>query len=166
MKIMIFGDTASGKSSFAETLAGIENVPVVHLDRIMDGIGREDRRRIGEYIKKEAAKPNWIIEGNAFTKDPDYRIQRADTIYVFDFNRFVTLANHIGRYIKLRIHKEIRKGSDSSDLNLKYFIPYILLKFPPRKREALRLAKSQGKEIVIFKSYKDIDTFFSKKTSR
>jgi adenylate kinase family enzyme len=165
MKIMIFGDTASGKSSFAEILADTESVPVIHLDRIMDNIGREDRRSIGEYIKKEASKSNWIIEGNAFTKDSDYRIKQADIIYVFDFNRFVTLANHINRYIKIRSRKEIRKGGESSHLNLKYFVPYILVKFPPRKKEALRLARSYEKDVVILKSYSDIDRYLNKKTS-
>lgn len=159
MKIMIFGDTASGKSSFAEMLASIENLPVVHLDKIMEKIGRDDRRSIGDRIKEEASKPDWIIEGNAFTKDPVYRINQADKVYVFDFNRFVTLVNHTKRYARLRSSKEIRKGSNSVDLNLKYFIPYILFKFPPRKKEALQLVKSLGKDIVVFNSYKDINKY-------
>lgn len=158
---MIFGDTASGKSSFAEKLADIENLPVVHLDRIMEEIGRDDRGSIGDRIIKEASKSNWVIEGNAFTKDPVYRINQADKVYVFDFNRFITLGNHIKRFIKLQSSREIRKGSDSADLNLKYFIPYVLFKFPPRKKEALRLVKSLGKDVVVFTSYKDIDKFLN-----
>lgn len=162
---MIFGDSASGKSSFAEKLADIKGVPVVHLDRVMDSIGREDRSSIGEYIKNEASKSNWIIEGNAFTKDPDYRIKQADLIFVFNFNRFATLANHINRYIKLRARKETRKGSDNSQLNLGYFVPYILFKFPPRKKHALRLAQAQGKAIVIFRNYNDINTYLNNVSS-
>lgn len=166
MKIMIFGDTASGKSSFAEKLASTKNLPLIQLDRMMENIGRKERRSIGARIKEEASKPNWIIEGNAFTKDPDYRISQADKIYVFDFNRFTTLVNHIKRYTKLRSHKETRRGSDSADLNLKYFIPYILFKFPPRKKEALRLANSLGKDVIIFKNYKNIDKFLNKKDTK
>lgn len=162
---MIFGDTASGKSSFAEKLARIENLPVLHLDRIMDDIGRNDRRGIGEHIKDAASEPKWIIEGNAFTKDADYRIKQADRIYVFDFSRFATLANHLRRYVKIRGRKETRKGSDSIELNLRYFIPYIFIKFPPRKRRALQLAQSQGKDIVVFRRYRDIDRYLYKKTS-
>ena len=154
---MIFGDTASGKSSFAVKLAISENLPLVHLDRVMEDIGRDDRHSIASRIKKEADKANWIIEGNAFTKDLDYRIKQADKIYVFDFNRLATLVNHIKRYAKLRTKQEVRRGSESAELNLKYFIPYILFKFPPRKREAIRLAKSLKKDMVIFKSYRSIN---------
>lgn len=162
---MIFGDAASGKSSFAEKLAEIEDLPVVHLDKVMDSIGRTARRDIGEYIKDIASQSDWIIEGNAFTKDADYRIKQADIIYVFDFNRFATLANHTRRYMKLRARREIRKGSESSDLNLRYFIPYIIFKFPPRKKRALQLARSQGSDVVVFRRYREIDKYLEKKTS-
>ncbi len=163
MRIMIFGDTASGKSSFAEKLAQMERLPVVHLDRIMESIGRNDRRSIGDYIKNLASEPDWIIEGNAFTKDASYRIEQADRIYIFDFNRFVTLINHIMRYVRLRAQKESRKGSESLDLNLRYFIPYTLVKFPPRKRRAFQSARSQGKNIIIFRSYRDIDKYLNER---
>lgn len=163
MKVMIFGDTASGKSSFAEKLAVIENLPVIHLDKLMEEIGRSNKESIGTRIEEEASKPNWIIEGNAFTKDPSYRIAQADIVYVFDFNRFVTLRNHIKRFINIRLKNEVRKGSNSTSLNLKYFVPYTLLKFPPRKKEALQRAKSQGKTIVSFRNYKDVNMFLSRR---
>src|SRR3990172_3648958 len=43
MKIMIFGDTASGKSIFADRLGKKLSPPVIHLDELMDQIGREKR---------------------------------------------------------------------------------------------------------------------------
>ena len=162
---MIFGDTASGKSSFAERLADIESISAMHLDKIMDDIGRYDKHSIREFIKGEASKSRWIIEGNAFTKDPEYRIQQADIIYVFDFSRLSTLVNHVNRYVRIRSRKEIRKGSESSHLNLKYFIPYILFKFPPRKKRALHLAQFHEKNVIIFKKYSDIDKYINKITN-
>ncbi len=156
---MIFGDTASGKSTFAETLSKSNKLSVTHLDILMDQVGRNERKSIGDIIKMEASKQDWIIEGNAFTKDKSYRIEQADLIYVFDFNRFVTLANHVKRYINLRRGKESRKGSENTNLNLKYFIPYILIKFPPRKKVALSIARKQSKEVIIFKNYRDVKNY-------
>lgn len=159
MRIMIFGDSASGKSTFAETLAIYKKLPVTHLDTIMDRVGRSDRRNIGEIIKAEASKEDWIIEGNAFTKDESFRIERADVIYVFDFNRFSTLANLIKRHIKQRQGRELRKGSEDTRLNLSYFIPYILIKFPPRKKAAIEIARKQSKRIIVFKTYNDVNNY-------
>ena len=159
MKIMIFGDTASGKSTFAEALAITKSLPVTHLDLIMDKVGRNERQSIGDLIKIEASKEDWIIEGNAFTKDRSYRIEQSDVIYVFDFNRFITLAHHIKRYMKLRKGKEMRKGSENTNLNLRYFIPYILIKFPPRKKAALSIAREQSKKVIIFRTYSDVNNY-------
>ena len=159
---MIFGDTASGKSRFAEILATRMNLPLVHLDKVMEEIGRSDRTSIGQQIKKVTLTERWIIEGNAFTKDPEYRIKEADRIFVFDFSRTTTFINYIKRYVRLRSKAETRKGSDSVALNLSYFIPYIFIKFPPRKKQAVLFAKSLDKEIITFRSYKDIDNFLNK----
>ena len=163
MRIMIFGDTASGKSSFAEKLGAIEDVPVLHLDQLMEEVGRDDRVSIGNCIVQEASKAEWIIEGNAFTKDPTYRMSRADVVYVFDFNRFATLYNHVKRYVKLRSKQEARKGSASTSLNLRYFVPYILIKFPSRKKQAIKQAKAQGKNLKIFTSHEDVNRFLAGK---
>lgn len=154
---MIFGDSASGKSSFAEQLASRFDVPLLHLDMIMDELGRADKASISQFIRDEANKEHWIIEGNAFTKDPEFRIKQADIIFIFDYNRFVTLKNHVVRYFKIRFGKEKRKGSRDIKLNLSYFLPYILYKFPPRKRAAKKLALSLGKEVIVFKRYRDVE---------
>ena len=85
MRAMIFGETASGKSTFAEGLGQATDLPVEHLDEISDEIGRNNREEIGEYIRNLADKEEWIIEGNAFTKDATHRLDRATKIFVFDF---------------------------------------------------------------------------------
>lgn len=136
---MIFGDTASGKSTFAETLGELTETPVIHLDQIMDGIGREDRASIGEIIHEETDKDEWIIEGNAFTKNPTYRIERSSLVFVFDFSPPRAMASHIARYGRIKSGIEQRKGSDDEKLNLSYFVPYIFQNYPPRKRIAVAL---------------------------
>lgn len=161
MRIMIFGDTASGKSTFATKLGSATGSPVLHLDQLMEEIGRDDRATIGDRIVSEANKKTWIIEGNAFTKDPKYRIERADVVIVFDFRPTRTFINHIRRYLKLRSGKEKRAGSDSDQLNLRYFIPYIYKKFPPRKAAALHYARSINKQVVVFKNRKQAQEYLA-----
>ena len=50
MKIMIFGDSASGKSSFVQVVAARESLPLIHLDRVMDEMGRESMASVGSHI--------------------------------------------------------------------------------------------------------------------
>jgi hypothetical protein len=150
MRAMIFGDTASGKSTFAENLGELTGTPVVHLDQIMDSIGRDDSISIGEVIHEEADKDAWIIEGNAFTKDPTYRIERSELVFAFDFSPVRAMTGHILRYGRIKSGLEQRKGSEDDKLNLSYFVPYIFQNYPPRKRSAIAHAESLDKETVIF----------------
>lgn len=152
MRAMIFGDTASGKSTFANELGAITATPVIHLDEIMESLGRDQRESISSAIHYEADKPAWVIEGNAFTKDKTYRIDRAECVFAFDFDPIQTLANHVTRYSRLKSGVETRVGSANQDLNLDYFIPYIFKKFPPRKRAAIDYAKETGKDLTVFNS--------------
>ncbi len=150
MRAMVFGDTASGKSTFAEGLGEVFDIPVIHLDKLMEQVGRDNREDINAHIHQEADKEEWVIDGNAFTKDPEYRIERADIVFAFDFTRFATILSHLARHRRIQSDKEQRLGSNSTELNLPYFIPYIFKVFPPRKKAVIEKATSMDKDIVIF----------------
>ena len=161
MRVMIFGDSAVGKSTFASKLAGKLDIPVIHLDEVMEKLGREDRTSIEAYIKSEADKDDWIIDGNAFTKDRDYRLSRAELVIVFDSNRFITFAKYLRRYYQQKLNRQTRVGATDTSLNLLYFIPYIFIKFPPRKRRSIKRAKELKKEVVILRYRKESDRYLA-----
>jgi adenylate kinase family enzyme len=159
MKIVIIGDAATGKSTFAARLGSILNLSVIHLDELMFEIGKKDKKAITEGIKSEVDKKSWIIEGNAFTKDPDYRIKNADKIYVFDFHRVRSFFNHLKRSTRIKLGLEKPKGGNTGYLNLKYYVPYIFTKFPKRKYSAVELARAHGKKIIVFRSRKEVNKY-------
>ncbi|EKE06166.1 MAG: Topology modulation protein [uncultured bacterium] len=161
MKIMIFGDPASGKSTFACKLAKLTNISVIHLDEIMDNIGRDDKDAIKKLIIKEIARDNWIIEGNAFTKDKDSRINSADVVFVFDSGPIMTLLRHLTRYLKVRFGIERRLGKEDTTLDLRFFLPYIFLNFPRRKKCAIDLVKQQNKKFFLIKEYSQTTKYLS-----
>lgn len=158
MKIMIFGDSGAGKSTFAKRLGERTKHDVLHLDEVMEKMGREDKAAIGKYIEAEATKASWIIDGNAFTKDKHARIAAADLVIVFDINRFKALASHIARYVKLKTGmQKVAAGGHSTKLMLPYYVPYILWQFPGRKQQAIDRVKKAGKPVRFVKSHKEAD---------
>lgn len=158
MKIMIFGDSGAGKSTFAIKLGERMQLDVLHLDEAMERIGRKDKAAIGEYIAAETSKAKWIMDGNAFTKDKHTRIAAADLIIVFDINRFKALISHIRRYIKLKTGlQKMATGGHSTKLDLPYYIPYILWQFPGRKQAAIARVQKAGKPIRFVKNFKQAD---------
>ena len=156
MKIMIFGDVATGKSTFAKKLGKSLNIPVIHLDKVMDDIGRDNNEKIKEVIFSEADKGDWIIEGNAFSRDPDgYRISRADKIIVFKSSRIRSFIFYIIRYLKVKAGFEKRKGSETARLNLKFYVPYIFWQFPRGMDWALMIVRKQGKQPILVKNFRE-----------
>ena len=155
MKIMIFGDVASGKSTISDKLGAKFGLPVVHLDEVMLKMGREQKNHIRGYIHDEADKVNWIIEGNAFTKDLSYRIERADLIIVFAANRFVTLFRHLRRVVRVRSGIEVKVGGVTGDFKLDYYVPYTLWRFPKRRQSALDRAKALNRSVVVVRNFKE-----------
>jgi hypothetical protein len=159
---MIFGDAASGKSTFAENLGQLTDIPVVHLDELMDDIGRDNHEEVAFAIQEQANRSQWIIEGNAFGDDPEYRLGLADVVYAFDFSPVRSLAGHIMRHARQRLGHEQRVGSANTELNLGYFLPYTFSTFPPRKRAAIDFAQANGKELEIFRSKQQASDYLSR----
>lgn len=153
MRIMIFGDVASGKSTISKKLGAHLGLPVLHLDEVMMKLGRDQKAHIKDYIHQEADKADWIIEGNAFTKDKSYRIERADVVIMFAANRFVTLYRHMRRVWRVRHGREVMHGGASGDFKLNYYIPYTLWHFPHRRRQAEQRVIAAGKQIIVVRSF-------------
>jgi hypothetical protein len=159
---MIFGDVASGKSTFANKLAHKHGLTAVHLDEAMKQIGRTNKSQIKEFITQAVAPHDWVIDGNAFTKDLNSRIDAADIIIVFHFNRFRTFYNWARRYYRIKRGHEQNQGGQDERLLLHYYVPYILYKFPNRKKIAILRSRASGKPIIVFKTYADADKWLIK----
>ena len=91
-KIMIFGtNSGSGKSTFARLLGEKLNITPTYLDTIFWKPGWQiaPSEEIFEKIEEVLTRERWIIEGSYTRFAIEKRIELADTIFLFDFNRFI-----------------------------------------------------------------------------
>jgi len=160
MRIMVFGDAAGGKSVFSTKLGRKLDIPVVHLDKASAEIGRGKRKEIAGFIRNEADKESWIIDGNAFSKDKDYRIKRADLVIVFAATPYVAFARHLFRSLKIKLGHEERVGGGTPRFDLRYMTPHIF-RFPRRRRDAIETAQRMEKNLVFIKNYKQANEFLA-----
>ncbi|MEO1550821.1 MAG: AAA family ATPase [Pseudomonadota bacterium] len=106
-RIMVIGQPAAGKSTFARALGARTGLPVVHIDQIywMPGWTERPRAQAIAMVEEAQAREQWIFEGNNTSTWPG-RVARADLIIWLDlpvWQRYWRLARRIaGSYGRTR----------------------------------------------------------------
>ena len=149
---MVIGSPGSGKSTFSRQISEVTGVPLIHLDKEYWNSGWIKTPK-DEWIKKQEflmSGDDWIIDGN-YGGTMDIRLDKADTIILFDLNRLVCLTSYFKRVItnigKVRI--DMPEGCfEKFDLE---FIKYIW-NFPKSsgRRNKERLSRYKDKSIIVF----------------
>lgn len=161
MRIMIFGDSASGKSVFAQKLGQTHDLPVTHIDEVTYELGRENVDKIAAVIRASADGPNWVIDGNAFSKDPGHRLQNADVIYIFECSRVQAVWRVLRRYVRVRFFGEMPIGNKWSNFPTPGFLWFVVARFPKIKRTARDHAEQVGKQVVRVSGWREARQYLS-----
>ena len=112
-RVLIIGCGGAGKSTLARALGEKTGLPVVHLDRLFwkPGWVETPKAEFDTVIRREMAKPRWIMDGN-FHRTLSERILHCDTVIYLDFNRFTCLLGVAKRVITTygRVRPDMAEG--------------------------------------------------------
>ena len=155
-KITILGVTASGKTTLANKISKILNIPVTHLDKIFwkekGGIKQD------VFVKEleEAMLANkWIIEGSMpRSKTIEMRLVNADTIILYDMPLLLVLWRQTKRFFKY--YNQVRPDMAGNNIQKYPFTWKELqhaLNYPTKELyEKIELHKENKTVIIIRKS--------------
>ena len=155
-KVLVIGCPGAGKSTFARRLRDETGLTLYHLDMIWHkpdktNITREEfDQRLFEILEKE----EWIIDGN-YDRTLEVRFKYCDTVFLFDLSTEVCLQGVRDRVGKKREDMPwIEEGLDEE------FRQWIL-DFPNRALPHIYelIEKYTDKNIIIFKSHKEINDY-------
>jgi len=159
-KIAIVGCPSSGKTTLANKLGAIFNIPVHHLDKIFwvekEGIKQDMFLAQQEEIMKEE---KWIIDGG-FTKSTSYdiRLTNADTIIFFSFSKILIYWRLLKRAIKYFNKVRPDMGGERRNHFNWHIIKYIW-KYPFKKEHDRVLAYSKAKNVIVIHNSKEERSF-------
>lgn len=149
-RIMIIGNSSSGKSTLAHQLSEKLNIPVHHLDVYAH---KPDKSWIrtpkDQFIKLHwllIQNKRWIIEGNYSSSMQD-RLGKADLIIFININRLSSLFNFLKRCFCNRVHFGAPCGAKNK-VNIK-MIKYIFIDFPKKAKRFKEILKNEDKVIYI-----------------
>lgn len=157
-KVIVIGSPGAGKSTFARKLRDKTDLPLYYLDMLWHKADKttvsraEFDARLHEILQKE----RWIIDGN-FSRTLEPRLQVCDTVFLLDFPVDVCLSGVESRIGKKRV--DMPWIETEFDAEFKQWI----LDFPEIRLPqiyALLEKYKENKDIIIFKSRNEADTYF------
>jgi adenylate kinase family enzyme len=158
---MIIGSGGAGKSTLAQKLGKILNLPVYHLDTYFwkPGWIQRDRSEFIEIVYSLLKNDKWIIDGNyRFTMD--LRIEACDTIIFLDYKRYICYWNILKRHFT---YKGKSRPCMTEGCHEKIDWVYVkwIWSYQKRKHKViLKLeANKEHKNILVFKNRKDTDNY-------
>lgn len=158
MRIMVIGAKSAGKSTFSDKLSKKLAIPVVHIDAVVNKVGR-DNKMGEELIRQEADKPDWIIDGNSFTRDRSYRLEKTDYVIIFTINRFKSFFAHCQRWFEEKMGIKKDRFGRSDGLHLWFAMDFAFRRWPKREKEIIAHARSLNKKIFFIRNFKEADSF-------
>jgi adenylate kinase family enzyme len=98
-RIIIVGNSGSGKSFLSNELSTITGLPLIHLD-VEYWRPNWEKTPKEEWVKKQTgfvSKEKWIIDGN-YNSTMELRYKAADIIIFLDINRFICIVSAFKRH--------------------------------------------------------------------
>jgi adenylate kinase family enzyme len=158
-KVVVLGGSGSGKSTFARKLCAVTRLPLYHLDNLFwnkdkTHVSREvfDRR-----LDVILSYDRYIIDGE-YGRTIERRIAAADTVFFFDIPLEDRLSGAVARVGT--VHPDLPWTEESFDPEFEKWIRDY--DTDQRPVTLALLEKYKEKEIIIFKSRKESDLYFSK----
>ena len=162
-RIAIVGAPGTGKTTLANNLSEIYNIPATHIDGIhhLENWQERDKKERDEIILQIVSQEKWIIDGT-YKSTLQARFQRADLIIWLDFSSFAQLKGIMNRYLKNK-GKEKPEIPGCKEKMDKEFFTYVM-KYNKTKRKVIveNLENIDKQKVLIFKNRRQLNRWVEK----
>jgi len=168
-KILILGNSGSGKSTFGRQLANVLHYDILFLDKFTYETSWDKpnfkamEEKVAEYLKKD----NYIIDGN-FIDHFTNRYEDCDTIFFLDVNRFTCLSSVLERKRMYKGKTRESRNDNCDERITKDYLKWVFFDFykTSRKRILNILKDNNNKKVIILKTRKEMRSYINELTKQ
>ena len=161
---MVVGGCGAGKTTFSLRLAELTGLPLTHLD-VLGWRGNWEkvpREEFNEKLAAAVAEDRWIIDGN-YNKSMPVRLERADTVFWFDFSGSRCLLGVLERFFRNYGKSRDDMGGDCPEKldreKLIFFRDAFVTAKKTHGRIAALLEDAEDKTVIVFRTRKQADRY-------
>lgn len=161
-RVLVIGCPGSGKSTFSSRLSKESDIPVIHLDTFYwkpGWISCTDQE-FDEILRDLLLQETYIMDGN-YSRTIEFRLSFADTVYFFDYSRYLCLYRVLKRRIMNHGKTGEYMGKDCPEsINYKFIKSVWNFRKNQRVQIMNVLNEYKGnKDIVIFRKPKEVNNY-------
>lgn len=161
-KIIILGNSGSGKSTFTTILASKLHIDFLHLDPLVYKYSWDnpDFSEMESKVEQLMKKDSWIIDGN-FLNNALTRFKDCDTVVFLDLNRFICMRSVIRRHKQYKgKHRDSRSDYCDEKLTLSY-LKWVVKDFYKTSRKIILkyIKDNPDKKVIILKNRKQVNKY-------
>lgn len=160
-KISIIGGAGTGKTTLADNLGKVLNLPVCHIDGIhhLENWKIRDKQQRDKIILEKIEEDKWIIDGT-YRSTLSQRLKKSDLIIYLDYSSIAQIKGVLGRFIKHHGKEKKEIPGCKEQMTFEFF--FWVLKWRKEKRKEIleKIDEIDSNKVLIFKNRKKLNKWY------
>lgn len=160
-KISIIGGSGTGKTTLANSLGEILDIPVYHIDGIhhLENWAIRDSNERDKIILEKVLESKWIIDGT-YQSTLQERLDKSDLVIYLDYSSFAQVRGILSRFFK-NYGKEKKEIPGCKERMSFEFFMFVCKWRKTRRGEIVeKISKVDKGKVLIFKNRRQLNKWF------
>lgn len=162
-RISIIGGSGTGKTTLANSLGKILELPVCHIDAIeyLENWEKRDKEERDKIILEKVKEKKWIIDGT-YRSTLRQRLENSDVVIYLDYSSFAQLRGVISRYIDGHGREKPEIPGCKERMTSNFFFFVLFWRRNKRKDVINEINQIDTSKVIIFKNRKQLNKWYQK----